>query len=963
MQVNDMICGFRVDRCRDSAELNGKLWEMTHEKTGAQLVWLDNGEDNKVFSVAFKTIPYDSTGVFHIIEHSVLCGSENFPVKEPFLDLIKSSMNTFLNAMTFQDKTMYPVSSRNEQDYINLTRVYLDAVFFPAIHKNPSIFYQEGWHYELGDSEAAPVYKGVVFNEMKGAVSSVDSQINYAMRGLLYPDSIYRHNSGGDPKCIPSLTYDAFKKAHRTFYHPSNSKIYLDGNVPLERVLKLISDDYLNKFERNDEKHEIGYQTPVAGSKKTYYAIGKEESEEGKTHIALAKIIADWNERKKITAASVLGSYLASSNEAPLQRAVLESGLAKDMVYYVDDGILQPFFMLQIRNTEEKHKDAIRDIIRSTIKRLISEGLDKEELSAIISRLEFAAKDDEEPRGINRAINALSSWLYDGDPIDYLENDAIIAELRREIDGDYYEKLLSEMFLDETFMCEVTLMPSRTKGEEDEAAEKARLADAAASWSAEERESVVRLNAELEKWQCSVDTPEAVATLPTLSISDVSDKPEWIDTEICEADGVKLLYHKLSTSGIVHCNMYFSLADLKLEELQTLAFMSQLLGELPTKNYTALKLQRSIKHYIGKIDYDVEAFAVNGSRDSCRPYFVVSFSALEEYAKEACALVVEIVKNTDYSATSQVKEILLQCVEHMNRSFISSGHRFAVTRAMSSFSLASTIAEKIGGYDYYRYINELSGSFDSISDSFAELSGKLAAKVFTRSRLTLGETAATRCGDIDAMVSQLDNGSFDGNEIMTQPVKETLASEAIIIPSGVSYAAMCSELDACNAAFDPSLSLLSTILSYGYLWNEIRVRGGAYGCGFSARETGELLFHSFRDPSPAHSIDVYGDTASFIRSFVESGESIEKYIISTIARQEPLMAPARKGSLAESRYFSGIKYEDKLQLRRGVLALRSEDLLKQCVLFETMVSRSSRCVIGNESAIDALGDGYTKYRL
>ncbi|MCM1544105.1 MAG: insulinase family protein, partial [Ruminococcus sp.] len=446
MTKGTKLCGFTVERVREVKELSGELVEMIHDKTGAQLCWMNNGIENKVFCVGFKTIPQDSTGVFHILEHSVLCGSEKYPVKEPFVDLLKSSMNTFLNAMTYPDKTVYPVASRNEQDFLNLTSVYLDAVFAPALTTNPNVFYQEGIHTELNDGK--PSYKGVVFNEMKGALSSVNDKIEYDMNKLIFPDNCYRFNSGGDPAVIPDLTYEHYAETYRKFYHPSNSRFFLDGDIPLEATLSMIN-SYLERYEKKEIEFDVEMQTPVSNEGTSYYEIDSEEGIDGRDILALGKIVGTWKEKTKLTAAKVLCDVLADSNESPLKRAILSENLADDVEMGVMDSITQPYLITIIRNTDDSQSEKIRDIIRNTVSALVNDGISKEALHASINRLSFSIKQISEPQGLYRALSSYNSWLYGGDPLDYLVFDEMIAELRQMVDNGGFEKLPSELMLDE----------------------------------------------------------------------------------------------------------------------------------------------------------------------------------------------------------------------------------------------------------------------------------------------------------------------------------------------------------------------------------------------------------------------------------------------------------------------------------------------------------------------------------
>ena len=966
MKVNDIICGFEVRRVRQNQELGGTLWEMTHLKTNAELVWVDNGEDNKLFSIAFKTIPWDDTGVFHILEHSVLCGSERFPVKEPFVELLKSSMSTFLNAMTFPDKTLYPVSSRNEQDFMNLTQVYLDAVFAPAVYENPCIFWQEGWHYELHEEDEAPIYKGVVFNEMKGAFSSSDTLLGNALMRKLYPDTCYRYVSGGDPKHIPDLSYEQFLSAHREYYHPSNAKIWLDGAVPLERVLTLV-DSYLSRFKASENSHGIPVQTPTPASKTVeYYEIGEDEDTAFMTHMTLGKVVCDWRDRKKLMALTVLSSYLTGSNEAPLKRAVLSSGLAQDVGLGVMDGVAQPYCFVDIRNTEYEHRDAIKDILCQTVQRLITDGLDKDQLEAVINQLEFQVLLPDEPKGLMRNITALNAWLYGGDPMLYLTHRELFAALRQAIGSGYYEDLLREVILDGSNMAEVYLLPSKTKGDEERRLEHERLAYAYSKWTAQERDAVLAMNRRLESWQSTEDTPEALGSLPTLSLSEVSSDPQRIITEEFIVDGRKVLLHKVDGNGIIHINLYFSLADFQPEELSAISFMTNLLGELPTVNHSVLELQQQIKRNIGAIDYNVTAYSKKEDSTQCRPYFAVSCSILEERVPAAMALVAEILTDTVFTgaeAAEAIGEILLQGEEGMRQSIMMDGHRFASSRAMAHFSADAAAQEQMEGYSFYVWLRDFAADMPGQMEAFQCFAEQAADRIFHSGRLTLSVTAKERALEAEAILSLLDKNREQIPEFMEAPVDGMAAKEAIQIPAGISYAVSAGNLLHHGGCYDGGLAVLATILSYGYLWNEVRVQGGAYGCGFRAGETGNVMFYSYRDPDPHRSLRVFGETARYVRALCASGETLDKYIISTVAASEPLMTAAQKGAGADADYFCQITYEDRRRIRSQMLNLTADDLHRYCNLLEAMSEQNARCIVGGSDALTPCGKDWAIHTL
>ena len=966
MNLHDVLHGFEITRVRESKELNGTLWEMRHQKTGALLAWMDNGEENKLFSIAFKTLPWDDTGVFHILEHSVLCGSDNYPVKEPFLDLLKGSMNTFLNAMTFADKTMYPVSSRNEGDFMNLTRVYLDAVFRPAIYRNPNIFRQEGWHYELRSEQDTPIFKGVVFNEMKGAFANVNRLVDMEACRALFPNNCYQYVSGGDPEKIPDLSYEDFLSAHRKFYHPTNAKIYLDGEVPLDSVLELIDRDYLSGYEESDAVPDIPEQKPVpAGQTVKYYEIGKDEDDKEKAHMALAKIIGSWKDRKRSLAFYLISDYLTDTNESPLKKAILQSGLAQDVTLDMDDSVAQPYAILHIRNTEYGRRDEIKRVIRETAEDLLKRGLNREDLAAALNQLAFRLKENQEPSGLVRNINALNSWLHGGDPMEYIECEKVLGELRQEMDTDYYENLLRDMLLDNGHTAEIYLLPSRTLGDEKAAAESARLRKANESWNREKRLEIIAQNASLDAWQSAPDSKEAAATVPVLKLSQVSPDPVWTDTQESLENGTPLLFHPVSSNGIVYCRLYFSLADQAIDQLPRLSFLSSLLSQLPTKGYTVNELQREIKKNIGQMEFGVTSVSIPGRPEICRPFFVLSMSVLKENLEKGVSLAAEILKNTVFDDEALIRDLLNQSAEGMYRRLLSAGNGFAVSRVLSRFSAGSAIQEKYEGYDYYRYLTDFKENFASDVSAFQAFARNAAETLFTSDRLIISETADEKHEGLSAIGPML--GGAGENKALTADLRMMpacdAAKEAIRIPAGVSFAAFGGNLAFYQQPRTGALKVLSSLLSYGYLWSEVRVKGGAYGVAFQVFDAGSVTFYSYRDPSPAHSLQVFKETADFIRAFCESDEALEKYVISSIAAGEPLMTPRQQGTAADRSFLSGFTYEDEKKLRDEMLALTKEQLLSLCPLFEKMRDGNAECIVGGDNALKALDDQWTVYSL
>ena len=658
-------------------------------------------------------------------------------------------------------------------------------------------------------------------------------------------------------------------------------------------------------------------------------------------------------------------SYCATCDGA-LYRGRTIAIICNNVYFGVIDGFAQPFCSLDIRNTEYAHGEQIKRILRKTAEQLITDGLDKDQLEAVINQLEFQMLLPDEPKGLMRNITALNAWLYGGDPMLYLTHEELFAALRQGIGTGYYEDLLREAVLDDTNMAEVYLLPSKTKGDEDRQLENERLTGAYSAWTAEQRNAVLEMNRRLEAWQTTPDTPESLESLPMLSLEEISSDPERISTEEFTVDGTKVLLHKVDGNGVVHINLYFSLADFQPGELSAISFMTNLLGELPTKRRSVLELQQQIRMNIGAIDYNVVAYSKRKDMTQCRPYFVVSCSVLEERISDAMALVAEILTDTVFTGTEAgktVAEVLLQGEEGMRQSVMMDGHRFASRRAMSHFTAAAAVQEQFEGYAFYRWLQQFTADMDAQMEAFQSFAEATAARIFCMNRLTVSVTANRRYEEAEAIIPLIPKGWELVPEFMKVPVNSTSAEEAIQIPADISYAVSASNIQKYGYCYDGGLAVLSTILSYGYLWNEIRVKGGAYGCGFQAGETGSVMFYSYRDPDPQRSLRIFERTADHIRSFCAGGEPLNKYIISTVAATEPLKTAAQKGSAADADYFCEISFEERRQIRHQMLKLTPDDLLRYCDLYEDMSEQNAACVIGGSDALAQCGKNWEIHTL
>lgn len=944
IEIGTVIHGFRVERIRESAELGGRFVEMKHEKVGTELCWVDNGDANKLFCVGFKTLPEDSTGVFHILEHSVLCGSEKYPVKEPFVDLMKSSMSTFLNAMTFPDKTIYPVSSRNEKDFLNLTSVYLDAVFAPLCVIDPNAFRQEGWHLEVGE-DGKPFINGVVYNEMKGATSGLDDILEEGMGALLFPDNCYGFNSGGDPAVIPELTYDMYKAMYHKYYHPSNAKIFLDGSVPLETTLELI-DSYVSRSERANAEHPIPLQQIKPAKATLYYEVGPEEETANRSVVSFGNIVGSYAEKKKSMMAQVLCNLLADTNESPLKRAILDAGLGEDVELDCDTYIEQVKLVLTVRNTEADKADDIRKVTEQTIDALLKDGLDKELLTAYLNRFAFRLKDMEEPAGLFRCIMSYMSSLYGGDPMLYLEIDKDIAAMREEIENGGFDKLLREL-LDFDNMCMLTVLPSKTHGEKlrrEEAERAQRIYD---SLSELDKAKLESYNKHLHAWQEAPDRPEDTAKIPVLPLSEVSPDPIKVDTEVMEDMGVKVMYHPVPSFGITHLNLYFNLSDLNVRELSAASVMAALLTKLPTEKSSVSDLQKRIKTYIGNLRFEIKASM--RKPEACTPYLAVTCDVLNENLKTAEELLVEVLTSTLFNEAGRIKETVLQIDESTKQRAIMAGHVLGLTAVNSHYLSSAVVTEAASGYTFRSYVKELAKNFDERSAELVDVMQRIRDRSIVRLRMTIGLTA-TEMPCMKDLIMAFPEGEPAPYEVhYDSPVPERFG---IRIPAQVSFA----EKGVIVPDMDGSLKVAANIISLAFLWNRVRVQGGAYGVGLNVNDRGTICHYSYRDPSPARSVDVYGEESEFITAFCEGSEDLTKFIISAIGNTEPLRSPAEQGAAADLLFLDGKTFEDAKKLRAQMLATDKDKLLALRETLDSCTKDGKLCIVGSDAALASFED-------
>ena len=954
MVQNDVLHGFIVKYVQELPELKATLYRMEYQKNGADLVWLEREDDNKTFSISFKTIPQDDTGVFHILEHSVLCGSDKYPVREPFVELIKSSLQTFLNAMTFGDKTMYPLSSRNDQDFLNLIDVYMDAVLHPLSINDPHAFRQEGWHYELDEPDGELRCNGVVYNEMKGAYGDADSVLGYALNRQLFPDNCYGCESGGYPAHITDLTYEDYQASHRRFYHPSNSYIFLDGKVDMDAVLAKL-DGFLCDYDRLEVDADIPMQDVVTPEEVCVpYEIGEEEDPENKVLLAKGWVHSTFDDQETSVALSVLSDVLCGNNESPLKKALVERELAED-VELQNNGVQQQYVTLIVRNTSMEKAAQVWQTVEDTLRDQVENGLDHDRLNAVLNRYEFTVREKDYgsmPRGLVYAIMAMDSWLYGGDPAAALVYDDIFKALRAKIAGGGFEELLQRILLDNPHHAQVVLQPSQTLGKEKQEQERQRLAVIKAGWSEEETARVIEQFHALRERQERPDTPEALATLPTLRLSDISPTVSDKSPAVTTVDGVTVLRPEVDTDGIAYLELMFSLQDLTLEELTKAGYL-RVMGDLATEHYSVNELQSEIEGCLGRFGVAATVTAKRGQTTECTPYLSVSVSVLESRIDDAVRIIDEVLNHTRFDDTRFIGQLLRQGRISSEQGIMNAGDSYAARRNAACFSAQGAVREAISGITSLRWLQRTDDCFATDgAAACAELAG-FAARLFTRERLTLCIGGEVPDAKVSALIGCLSSAPM-GERVSYQPMEK--GGRGYSIPAEVGYAARGGNLFAVGEQYSGTANVAAQMLTYDYLWNTIRVKGGAYGTRLSVQSDGDISITSYRDPSAAQSLQSFSGVGAALRAMCDSGESMDRYIISTIGEFQPVLTARRVTLQALMRYLNGITVEERQRIRTGILATTADDLRRFSEVLDRICETSNVCVIGSRDALDACGE-------
>lgn len=951
---------YELRQKQEMPELDSTGYLLRHRKTGARVVLIENKDNNKVFNIGFRTPPKDSTGVAHIVEHTVLCGSRDFPVKDPFIELAKGSLNTFLNAMTYPDKTVYPVASCNDKDFQNLMHVYLDAVFYPNIYKEEKIFRQEGWHYELEQTDAPLKYNGVVFNEMKGVFSSPTQLLERNIQQSLFPDTAYGVESGGDPAAIPDLTYEDYLAFHKKYYHPSNSYLYLYGDMDMEEKLNWIDEKYLSAFEAITVDSEIALQKPFEKRHDEYgfYSVTEGEETEGKAYFSYNAVCGDSLDRSLYLAFQVLSHVLVKAVGAPIKQALLDAGIGNDISCYYEESIRQPYFSIFAKNVRMEQKQDFLDVIQGQLTKLVKEGLNRQSLRAAINGLEFQYREADFgnfPKGLMYGLQIFDSWLYDEEqPFLHLCANETFAYLKEQVSSGYFEALIQKYLLDNTHTSFVSVQPKIGLTGRMEKEEKERLADYKAALSEEEKEALVRQTAELKRYQEESDTPEALRCIPLLKREDIGKEAQPFSNEEKEMEGVRALHHSVFTNGINYFRFAFDVKDLK-EYAPYLSLLTELISTVDTKEHDKLELSNEILLHAGGLSTDFNVYASRRTGDY-RMCFEVGGKALYSEMGRVLELVLEILTTSKLGDEKRLREVIGEARSVKQMSLQSAGHHTAVMRAMAYQRESSYYNECIRGISYYDFLCDLEDHFEERKTGLIDVLEALMKKIFVKRRLLISVTADEQGYDSMAgQISTLLEGLPEQEEItLPRPewqLKPIANNEGFQTAGKVQYVARVGEFAKKGIPYRGINKVVKTILGYDYLWNEVRVKGGAYGvmCAFGEDGTGYMV--SYRDPNLQETNQVYVGIPAYLKAFDADERDMVKYIIGTISDLDTPLTPRARGRRSYNAYMTELTFDEIQREREEVLAADSSKVRDAAKTVEAVLADGYICVLGSEAKI------------
>ena len=962
MSIYDLNA-YEVLQTEELSDLKSKGTLLKHKKSGARVLLMENDDENKVFTIGFRTPPSDSTGVPHIMEHSVLCGSKEFPVKDPFVELVKGSLNTFLNAMTYPDKTVYPVASCNDKDFQNLMHVYMDAVFYPNIYQNDKTFRQEGWSYKLDDPDGELTISGVVYNEMKGAFSSPEGVLDRVVLNSLFPDNAYSVESGGDPEVIPELTYEQFLDFHRKYYHPSNSYIYLYGDMNMEEKLRWLDEKYLSDFENEPVDSEIHLQKPFTEMKEVVqeYSIASEESEEDNTYLSYNKVIGTTLDEKLYLAFEILDYALLSAPGAPLKKALLDAGVGKDISGSYDNGVYQPIFSVISKNANVEQKEEFVRVIEDTLKDIVKNGINKKALRAGINYHEFRFREADfgnYPRGLMYGLQLFDSWLYDETkPFIHMQAIPTFEFLKEQVETGYFEELIQKYLLANIHGSIVIIKPERgrTARMDKELADK--LQAYKDSLSKEEIDALVKATKELEEYQEEESAPEDLAKIPVLGREDISREIAPIYNKELETSGVKLVHHGVETNGIGYTALLFDLSGIPEEKLPYISILQSVLGIINTKNYEYSELFNEINVHTGGIGTSLELYTdvTKVKEKEFRATFEIKGKALYPKMNVLFSMMREILMESDLGDEKRLKEILAMLKSRLKMSFLSSGHTTAALRSLSYTSPMAKFKDDTDGIGYYEVVKELEENFEEKKAELIANLRQIAQQIFRKDNLIISYTSSADglAPMEEAFAKIADTLHTEEKEAATPcEIHCVKRNEGFKTSSKVQYVARTGNFIDRGVEYTGALQILKVILSYDYLWQNVRVKGGAYGCMSSFNRIGEGYLVSYRDPNLEKTMEIYEGVVDYLKNFNVDDRDMNKFIIGTISNIDRPMNPAAKGSRSMNLYMNHVSAEMIREERDQILDAQQSDIRALADVLQALLDAHELCVIGSEEKIE-----------
>lgn len=959
-QIAD-VKAYEIIEKRWISDLNSEGYILKHKKTGANVTLLLNDDENKVFYIGFRTPPADSTGVAHILEHSVLCGSKNFPVKDPFIELAKGSLNTFLNAMTYPDKTVYPVASCNDKDFKNLVHVYLDAVFYPNIYKEDKIFRQEGWHYEMDSLEDDLTINGVVYNEMKGAFSSPDDVAAREMMNSLYPDITYGLESGGDPQVIPELTYEKFLDFHRKYYHPSNSYIYLYGNMDSAEYLEFIDEKYLSSFDSLYVDSEIRLQPAFEAPREITkeYSVMEDESLEENTYLTYNIAMGSSLDKKLYIAMDVLDYVLCSAPGAPVKQALIDAGIGKDVDSMVEAGIYQPYFSIYAKSAEEGQKDEFVKIIEEVLKKQVAEGLDKKSLQAALSLFEFKYREADfgsYPRGLMLGLQALDSWLYDERaPFMHIEANDTFRELKEAVESRYYEELIETYMLKNPHRTVLTILPVQglTTKRDEELHNK--LQEYKASLSKDELQGIVDDTRALHDYQDAPSAKEDLEKIPLLTREDMKKEAAPYINDIRSAGETTVVFHDVFTNGIGYLGMLFDLKQVPERLIPYVGLLKSVLMMVGTEHFGYGELFNEVNIHTGGIKTVINTYTDANSVNlkEYRVMFEVRVKALYDKRDKALELMKEILLTSDFEDTKRLHEIISEAKSRLQAVMTSAGHSLAAIRALSYFSPTAAVSEQINGIPQLRLLEDLDKNFEERKEEITVNLKELAKCIFRPENLLVDYTGTEEgYAGLEAAVEDFRNALYteevqEGSFVPTMEKR----NEAFMTAGQIQYVCRAGNYIDKGLSYTGALKVLKVMMGYDYLWNNVRVKGGAYGCMCNFAKNGDGYFVSYRDPNLEKTIEVFEQAADYIQNVELDERDVTQFIIGAVSELDTPMTPSTKGIYSLGGYLTGLSMDRVQKERDELLSVTAEEINGLSKYVRAFIGDECLCVVGNGDKI------------